>query len=264
MRLNWGPVGSAVVVAAILGSACTKVPPENRAESSSATIGPAPTRELPDFAAIRDPRQRKERFIKFLQPIIRQENARVLERRGRLMGLRDRTARGKPLLPAEETWARDLAEEYQIQDFSPRQAGDWEALLLRVDKVPLPLALAQAAHESAWGTSRFAREGNAVYGQWCMSPGRGIVPHRREAGKTHEVARFPTVRRSVRSYIHNLNTHAAYEHLRRLRYAQRRSGLIPDSYVLAEGLTYYSERRDEYVADIRALLRGTEALLRPA
>ena len=121
--------------------------------------------------------------------------------------------------------------------------------------MPEWLALMQAANESAWGTSRFAREGNNFFGQWCFRKGCGIVPSRRAKGATHEVAAFKSPAESVRAYMHNLNTGKAYRYLRKIRTGLRRQGKPLTAEVLAAGLDHYSERGHAYVEDLRRMIR---------
>ena len=109
-------------------------------------------------------------------------------------------------------------------------------MLKRVDITPLLLVLAQSANESNWGQSRFARQGNNMFGQWCFRKGCGLVPNRRESGKQHEVAAFETVNASVRSYLNNINSSRAYGRLRDLRQRARRRGERPTAEDLAAGL----------------------------
>jgi len=117
------------------------------------------------------------------------------------------------------------------------------------------LAMAQAAIESGWGTSRFAIHGNAIFGQWTTAGGRGLVPTGREEGKTHKVRAFDRLSDSVNAYILNLNTHRAYRGLRELRQEARKDGKRPNGLVLAAGLEPYSERGEEYVELLRSLIR---------
>jgi Bax protein len=124
-----------------------------------------------------------------------------------------------------------------------------------VDPVPPSLALAQAAIESAWGTSRFAVQGNNLFGQWCYKKGCGLVPLQRNSDSHHEVAKFATVSESVESYIRNINTHRAYIDFRATR-AQLRGAESPASgYQLAENLLEYSELREKYVHEVQAVIR---------
>jgi Bax protein len=124
----------------------------------------------------------------------------------------------------------------------------------RVDVVPPSLAIAQSANESAWGTSRFARKGYNFFGQWCYRKGCGLVPKKRDANKTHEVAAFDSPQESVKMYIRNLNSNRAYKSLRDLRAKLRRSNKPVTGHELAAGLKRYSERGLEYVRELREMI----------
>jgi Bax protein len=127
-------------------------------------------------------------------------------------------------------------------------------LLRRADIVPASLAIAQAANESAWGTSRFAKLGNNFFGQWCFSKGCGIVPKSRDTNKNHEVADFRSPADSVESYMLNLNTHDAYKPLRKIRQSLREEDKAVTGVALSYGLGKYSERGDEYGKEIREMI----------
>ena len=120
------------------------------------------------------------------------------------------------------------------------------------------LALAQAAKESGWGTSRFAREGNNYFGQWCYKAGCGIVPASRAPGRTHEVEAFDSPAESVASYMRNINTHSGYKSFREARKVQRSEADALSGVALAAELSQYSERRDAYVAELRQLIVGND------
>lgn len=223
-----------------------------------ATPRPLPdTTTLPDFSAISIVAEKKEAFFTFMKPLIDAENEAILSLRQRLLQLHGARAH----TPDERAWLAELAGTYKLAPFSPDAAEDREALLTRVDIIPLSLAMAQAANESAWGTSRFAREGNNLFGQWVFGKGKGMVPKNRTDGASHEVARFATVAASVRSYLHNLNTLWAYEPLRELRREQRARGEEPDGETLAMGLTRYSSRGEDYIREIQQLIRMNAPLL---
>ena len=127
-------------------------------------------------------------------------------------------------------------------------------LLKRMDVIPPSLAMAQAANESAWGTSRFAREGNNLFGQWCFRRNCGIAPAQRVEGATHEVRVFKKPYNSVVAYVHNLNTHRRYARLRNLRLAVRESGQPLNGLHLVEGLLGYSQEGPKYVEWIRQII----------
>ncbi len=209
---------------------------------------------IPDFSMINDLMRKKLLFFGFMRPIVEAENEYVLRKRERLLELDKMHHNGIPLSLDELAFIEHLAVEYRV-----KVDGDYnvtiQVLKRRVDMVPIPLALIQAAKESGWGTSRFARLGNNMFGQWCFSDNCGIIPFLRGPEDNYEVATFESVNESVRSYIHNLNTGEAYSFLRSLRYRQRETGMRPDSYTLINGLIMYSERRDDYIEEIRTMLR---------
>ncbi len=124
----------------------------------------------------------------------------------------------------------------------------------RVNVIPPSLALAQAANESGWGTSRFAREANNYFGQWCYETGCGLVPARRDKNKTHEVAAFESPKESVGRYINNLNSNRAYQSLRDIRSRLIANNEPVTGYALAAGLNRYSERGADYVSELRAMI----------
>jgi Bax protein len=152
--------------------------------------------------------------------------------------------------PADRLWLMVMAERYGFERVSI------EALLKRVDIIPPSLALAQAAEESGWGTSRFVREGNAVFGQWTYSNTGSLVPSRRDVGKKHRVRTFNSLLDSVRAYAHNLNTHRAYGKLRQLRNSLRLKGEPVEGLLLVDNIKSYSQRGEKYVKDIRNLIKG--------
>jgi Bax protein len=196
-----------------------------------------------------DIQTRKTAFFAFMRPIIEAENQRIETLRRRLTAAR--RIGGKPV------WVAAVAKDYGI----PWSGVEWVALLQRVDTAPLPLVLAQSANESNWGRSRFAQEGNNMFGQWCFRPGCGLVPRHRNTGAGHEVASYATVNASVRAYLRNLKPGAAYQELRRLRWQTRQQGKTPSAMLLASGLERYSQRGAAYVDDIRAMIKGNRELM---
>lgn len=196
--------------------------------------------------------ERKRVFLDFLRPVVRAENERVLEQRRHVQHLREQLRNGQPLSGGDRQWLDRMAKRYRVKADEP--AARVEALLERIDIIPVSLALAQAALESAWGQSRFAREANNLFGEWCFEPGCGLVPKRRPAGKTYEVEAFDGVGASVRSYIHNLNSHPAYAPLRRIRARQRAEGREPEGYAMAAGLINYAAIGERYVEHIRGVI----------
>ncbi|SMF60987.1 Uncharacterized FlgJ-related protein [Alteromonadaceae bacterium Bs31] len=117
------------------------------------------------------------------------------------------------------------------------------------------MALAQAANESSWGRSRFAIEGHNYFGQWCFKSACGFVPKHRPSEAKHEVRRFSSTRQSVAAYLFNINSHEAYKNLRQLRADLRSSKQPLSGIALAQGLGKYSERGDEYITELREMIR---------
>ena len=185
---------------------------------------------------------KKENFFNRLKPAIASENQRIRDLRDQLSS--DQLDQGA---------IAQLAEQYRVEVTEDSEAVKAE-LMLKVDEIPESLALAQAAIESQWGESRFAREANNYYGQWCFEKGCGLVPKRRGEGKTHEVQTFGSLDESVRSYMLNLNRHPSYAELREIRADMpegERNGCD-----MAEGLLKYSEIGDDYIEMLKDVMGG--------
>lgn len=210
-------------------------------------------RSLPDFAGQDNVREKKEQFFGYLLPIIEAENLKILHKRAYLFSLEEDFTAGQ-LDPQQRERFEQLKSRYNVDDsLSDQQA--FSVLKQRIDIVPEMMVLMQAANESAWGTSRFARQGLNLFGQWCYQKGCGMVPNQRGAEQKHEVKSFDTVNQAVRSYLHNINTHSAYQDLRMLRAAKRLSGEPLTALKLVEGLGSYSERGDEYIEELQSMIR---------
>lgn len=212
----------------------------------------SPRTDTPDFQEYEAGKERKQAFFSYFLPIIQERNQEIATLREEVLALQQKA---DDLSRSEKRKLKRVAESYKIKEFDAGNAQHWQLLLKRLDVVPPSLALAQAANESAWGTSRFARTANNYFGQWCFEPGCGVVPNQRDQGKSHEVAKFSSPQKSVESYFNNLNTHNAYQPLRSLR-AQLRANDQPITGVqLAHGLERYSERGEEYIAEIQSMIR---------
>ena len=211
--------------------------------------------EAPDFAAIRDVRQKKQAFFSFMLPLVREENKKITDHRNEILNLRNRLLSGAKLAGGDHQRLEWLFTHYKLKAPAQFNVADLEALLNRVDVVPASLVLAQAANESGWGTSRFATEANNYFGIWCFKAGCGVVPQHRSSGKNHEVARYNSAGHSVAAYMRNINTHRAYRDLRRIRAGQRDLQRHIAGRELAEGLRSYSERGEEYVREIQLMIR---------
>lgn len=231
------------------------------AAASHATPTASLATKLPDFAAIKDVKAKKQAFFDFMRPIVHAENAKIAIARDRLIQLKTAFESTGSLSTSDQTWLNNLAEQYRVEFKDGAQAQAWATLLRRVDIVPFRLALSQSANESSWGTSRFAKQGLNFFGQWCFSKGCGIVPSQRSAGMSHEVAKFSSVNASVASYIQNLNRGDMYQPLRLIREKMRHNGEQPTAHALAAGLLGYSERGQDYVDEIRTMIRINTKLM---
>ncbi len=210
--------------------------------------------DAPDFSSIKNTKEKKQAFFNYFAPIIADENQRILSHRKQLSTIKKTLQSGTELNTNNIRHIDEYAKKYRVKPIAnkPQQL---EEILERANAVPVSLALAQAANESAWGTSRFARDGKNYFGQWCFSKGCGLVPKYRSANSTHEVQVFQSPADSVKAYIRNINTHRAYDDLRQLRVQAEKEGLVAGGTLLAEGLLHYSERGHEYVNEIQAMIR---------
>ena len=210
---------------------------------------------LPDMSIHPAGPERKAAFFDFMAPIVAARNEAIRERREKLIQLAQKFAAEGHLSILDELWLKRAAEDYAV-DWEPDELDAMFAELeRRVDIVPRPLVLVQAAKESGWGTSRFAREANNLFGQWCYRKGCGLVPAQRSDGDVHEVRKFDSVEDAVDAYLHNINTFNSYARLRQIRLAIRQRGKQPAADELAEGLLFYSQRRGQYVDEVRSMLR---------
>ncbi|MAZ04037.1 MAG: hypothetical protein CMN56_12975 [Sneathiella sp.] len=203
-----------------------------------------------DILDLSDVEKRKKTFIKLVLPQVLSVNEGIEVQRERLTGLLEKKAIGASLKENDRKWLQQLALRYREETIDP------EALMEKVDKIPVSIALAQAVEESGWGTSRFAREGNALFGQRVWSTGGGIVPEDRSEDETHEVRAFKSIAESIRSYAHNLNVHPAYEDFREARaWSRTESNTETSGLQLIDTLHGYSEKGQEYVDNLRTLIQ---------
>jgi uncharacterized FlgJ-related protein len=174
--------------------------------------------------------------------------------RNRLKSIKENFSRNK-VSDEEKKWILKLAQTYRVDD-DQNEISDslLYELWVRVDIVPASLALAQAAEESGWGTSRFAGLGNAVYGQWTWGENAIIPEQQRKELGNYGIASFETLQQSVCAYMLNLNTHNAYASLRSKRAELRKGNKEITGHELAGQLTKYSERGEEYVKGLRSLM----------
>ena len=197
-----------------------------------------------DLDALQNTKLKKETFIKIVLPLIVAENERILADREKLIVLSDK----KFTTDLEKQWIRQKLLEYKVKK------GNLKQLLVRMDIIPTSIALAQAAKESGWGTSRFALEGNAIFGQWTWS-GQGIAPLDRESNKNHKILKFPILRASVKAYQNNLNTHKSYSKFRQKRLTLREKNKKIKGLELTETLNNYAQTGSEYTKILNQIIK---------
>jgi Bax protein len=208
-----------------------------------------------------DIEQRKMAFFEKLYPIVEKENERIMEEREFVLDAQKKVENGSSLGSSDEQKLKELARKYRVRPEKALSAEGISELERKVGKIPPRLALIQAANESNWGRSRFAREGNNLFGQWCFSKGCGIVPAKRSAGAIHEVASFSSIDMSVRSYMKNLNSHPAYKPLRDIRAENRKSGKGLSAHDMAGGLKSYAGIGNEYIRILRDMMKANAEIL---
>ena len=215
------------------------------------------TSTLPDFSAIEDVRTKKQTFFNYMLPKVRKANDKIRANRRLLLMIHGDLTTGGALNEDDIQFVSTLKTRYRINQ-QTTLGSTIDDLLIRMDVVPESLVLAQAANESGWGTSRFARHANNLFGVWCFREGCGLTPKNRDEGLNHEVAKYETVQEGIVAYIHTINTNPAYIHLRNIRATTRSQELHLSGLDLAEGLLKYSSRGIDYVRDIQQLIRVNE------
>ena len=197
-----------------------------------------------EIKLIENTKKRKEFFIQIVLPLILQENNNIRLDRKRLFNIINKS--NNTVL--EKKWLDKKYKQYGIP------SKDLSTLKVRMDEVPVSLALAQAAKETGWGTSRFAQEGNALFGQWTWS-GEGLKPKEAEENEGHKVMKFNVLQASVRAYQRNLNTHKTYKEFRLVRAQLRDAGKPLDSIILSQFLDEYAETGEKYVQILQKIIK---------
>ncbi len=197
-----------------------------------------------DLDELQSTKLKKETFIKIVLPLIVAENERIQADREKLKLLSEK----KFTTDLEKQWLRQKLLEYKVKK------GDLKELLVRMDIIPTSIALAQAAKESGWGTSRFALEGNAIFGQWTWS-GQGIAPLDRASNKNHKILKFPILRASVKAYQNNLNTHKSYSKFRQKRQTLRNKKKKISGLELTDTLNNYAQTGSEYTKILNQIIK---------
>ena len=197
-----------------------------------------------EIKMIENTKKRKEFFIQIVLPLILKENNNIKVDRKRLFTIINKNSNSK----LEKKWLDRKYKQYGIP------SKDLSILKKRMDEIPVSLAIAQAAKETGWGTSRFAQEGNALFGQWTWS-GEGLKPKDADKNEGHKVMKFNVLQASVRAYQRNINTHSTYKNFREARAKLRDMGKPLDSIILAEYLNEYAETGNQYVEVLQKIIK---------
>ena len=196
-----------------------------------------------DLKTLGDTKTKRELFIKIVLPLILHENEKIIDDRKRLFKILGKNFNS----PGEKVWLNRRFKEYKIED------KDLAELKMRMDIIPVSIAVAQAANESGWGTSRFALEGNALFGQWTWSK-NGISPKNKDPDQSHKILQFQILKASVRAYKNNLNTHNAYKEFREVRAKLRQSGTTITGLALIKYLKRYASIGEKYTEIIEGIM----------
>ena len=197
-----------------------------------------------EIKMIENTKKRKEFFIQIVLPLIIQENNNIKLDRKTLFRIINKSNNSK----SEKNWLDKKYRQYGVK------SNDLSTLKIRMDEIPVSLAIAQAAKETGWGTSRFAQEGNALFGQWTWS-GEGLRPKEAKEGEDHKVMKFNILQASVRAYQRNLNTHSSYKDFRKARAKLRDSNNKLDSIELSKYLNKYAETGNQYVEVLQKIIK---------
>ena len=208
-------------------------------------VQPYPIDHLPkEMRIIEGTKKKKNLFIKIILPLILEENNRVKLNRKKLFVILNKSNNSE----AEKRWLKQKFKQYGVLN------KDLLTLKIRMDIVPVSLAIAQAAKETGWGKSRFALEGNALFGQWTWS-GEGIKPAGADDDSTHKVMKFKVLQTSIKAYLRNLNTHSSYKKFRLVRAVLRDNKKNLDSLVLANYLDKYAETGEQYIIILKKIIK---------
>ena len=196
-----------------------------------------------EIKQIENTKKRKEFFVQIVLPLILEENYLIRLDRKRLFVILNKNNNTE----SEKKWLKSKFKQYGVVN------RDFTTLKIRMDEIPVSLAIAQAAKETGWGTSRFALEGNALFGQWTWN-GEGIKPASADSGATHKIMKFKILQASVRAYQRNLNTHSSYKEFREARAIQRDNDGKLNSLELVKYLDKYAETGKEYIVVLKKII----------
>ncbi len=226
--------------------------------------------ELPKFVCIQDVKTKKELFFGFILQLVREHDEQILTTREAIITLQEnyllaQTQQATEKQSDQETkealitddqtqWLKKLAKIHRVK-LAIEHPDFFNQLLLSVDVIPASMAMAQAANESAWGTSRFATYANNLFGQWCFKSGCGLIPQQRPEGATYEVKVFSTPSEAVGQYMLNINRNKSYQQVRDVRKKYRAKEAVISGYSVVEGLENYSARGHAYIEELRSMIR---------
>ena len=199
--------------------------------------------------------ENKKDFVKTLLPLISYENQNILLERSKLEKIKVFLNYNKTLPYSDLNFLKKISKKYRFKSKGMHKLDIVNELLELVDVIPNSIVLAQAANESGWGTSRFAKEYNALFGQYTYNEKKGVIPYEREIGKKHLIRHFSSLDKSVESYFKNINTHYAYEKFRSIRNAMHEDNL--DIKLLTNALDVYAEDKS-YVDTINSIIDSNE------
>ncbi len=198
--------------------------------------------------------EQKQQFVKTVLPLIINENQKILSNRNDLIILRSKLTENNSLNSFELNKLRKLSKKYKIEYHNEHKMEIIDKLLLRVEMIPNSIVLAQAAIESGWGSSRFAQEYNALFGEYTYDNTKGVVPLKRKNGDTHLIKAFNSYNNSVASYFNNINSHYAYEDFREIRNIMRERNNFSNINLLVERLSTYAED-ENYIKTIKQVIK---------
>jgi len=199
----------------------------------------------------------KQDFIKTLLPLISYENQKILIERKNLFNIKEALVNEKTLNNQDLVYLRKIAKKYKIKTNNKHKIDLINQLLISIDIIPNSIVLAQAANESGWGTSRFAKEYNALFGEYTYDFSKGVIPLKREEGKKHLVKAFSSYNNSIKSYFRNINTHYAYEKFRLTRKQMRDKNNFSNINLLVDRLSTYAEDNN-YVKTINSIIESNK------
>jgi len=276
-------------LALVLTSCCLCPDPKDKEDQSKHTLSPVELNSLsglyqslnkserPKFECIQDVKTKKKLFFGYMLNLVREHNLNILSARDTLSALQKKhtsfEATNKTIKNAtsdetatldgsdtpeiftqdEKDWLTQLAKMHRVTP-SLQDDAFFDQLFMAVDIIPASMALAQAANESAWGTSRFAVQANNLFGQWCFKPGCGVVPQQRPEGATYEVKLFSTPSEAVGQYMLNINRNRSYQKVRNIRHSYRSQQQVISGNSLAGGLENYSARGEAYIEELRSMI----------